>query len=150
MADQDFFFEEENDTKPVKPAKSGAKAETKSSGAKSGSKAASPVKPVTVRPGASSAVASQSVTLAVAGLMAVCALLVGIIIGLVIPRSGADAGLSTTGAPSGAAGQVVPAPSLSSDQLKDGKLPPGHPSIQQGQDAQSGAKTDSKSTTATK
>lgn len=147
--DQDFFFDEEDeksarDKTPAKaPGKSPAKAPARStarSGAKTPAKSgtgtpakasatsarnAAAVPPATVAGGA---FFGQSVSMAVAGLAVVCALLVGLIAGVLIEqaRSGGSSGVpaATTAAPS-----TGVAPPLTSNQLNSSKMPPGHPSI---------------------
>lgn len=111
MSDQDFFFEEEErPTEDAAPAKS----TPKSGGSKSAAKpVASDAAPV----------AQQSVSMTVAGLVAACALLVGVIVGLVIPRqpSAATVDTGTTG--------TSTAPQLTPEQMEGGSLPAGHPDI---------------------
>ena len=110
MSDQeDFFFDEEE--KPAEPKKAPAPR----------SKAAAGV----AAPSAASSFGGQSVTMAVAGLIAVCALLVGVIIGILV------GGTDNVPAPSATTGTGVqqPAPQLTDEQLKGGQLPEGHPTI---------------------
>jgi len=107
VSDQDFFFDEDEQPK-AKPAKASTKSEGKPSAPRS--KAPAPT-------------AAQTVSLTVAGLIAVCTLLLGVIIGIALP-SGDTA---TTAAPTES--QVIAAPSLSPDQLETGELPSGHPEI---------------------
>ena len=114
MSDQDFFFDE--DEKPAKSqSKSAPAKKPASSPAKGGSKAA-PAAP------------AQSVTYSIAALIGVAALLLGVIIGILLPidvggaqTATPDAGLTQTGA--------VPAPQLTPEQMQSGQLPPGHPSV---------------------
>ena len=113
MSDQDFFFDE--DEKP-------AKSQSKSAPAKK--PASSPAKGSTN----SAPAAEQSITYTVAALLGVAALLLGVIIGVLIPvniggsqTATPDAGLTQTGA--------VEAPQLTPEQMQSGALPPGHPSV---------------------
>lgn len=123
MSDQDFFFDEEEET--VAPAKQSAKPSTKSSATKSSSAKSAPAArksaPVEAAPAAGAGFFEQSVSMSVAALMTVIGLLVGVIIGFVVAPDGGTS-VSTTG--TGAA-----APQLSSDQLQSGDLPAGHPDI---------------------
>jgi hypothetical protein len=114
VSDQDFFFDE--DEKPAKSqSKSASANKPASSPAKGGSKNA-PAAP------------AQSVTYSIAALIGIAALLLGIIVGILLPINvgGAqtatpDAGLTQTGA--------VQAPQLTPEQMQNGQLPPGHPSV---------------------
>lgn len=108
MSDQDFFFEDEE--RPTEPARASAKPAS-----------GSPAKAATAAPGALATVQTVSVT--VAALAAVCALLVGVIIGILIPRSGGVASSRTTLPP------ATTAPQLSPEELGSGELPAGHPDI---------------------
>ncbi|MBA4370907.1 MAG: hypothetical protein C0418_04940 [Coriobacteriaceae bacterium] len=115
MSDQDFFFDEEE--KPVAPAKGAM------TGAKTVAKgAAQPVSAVGVP------FFDQSVSMTVASLAAVCALLLGVIVGFAVK----PAGISVPAAVSGGTGGAG-APQLSEEQLGSGQLPAGHPDIAGGQ-----------------
>lgn len=111
MSDQDFFFDEEDGAK--QPAKASATAKSKSAAA------ARPAAP------ASASFFEQSVSMSIAALMAVIALLVGVIVGFVIPTGGTTPPVTATDV--GAATQ--PAPQLTEDQLSSGELPAGHPDL---------------------
>lgn len=115
VSDQDFFFDE--DEAPTKDTSEETSKPVKSSGAS--------------RPAATGAAApaAQSVSMAVAGLIGVIALLAGIIIGIILPVGG---GSSIPAPGPGATVPSTPAPQLSPDQL-DSDLPPGHPPIGDGQ-----------------
>lgn len=80
---------------------------------------------------ASSSIFEQNVSLTIAALIAVIALLLGMIVGILIPRSAAAvdtaASVSTTAAST--ATSSTSAPQLTQDQLDSGTLPAGHPSI---------------------
>jgi len=108
VSDQDFFFDEESDSKPPVKTSSAAK-----------------VKPVarTSAP-AQASFFEQSVSMSIAALMVVIALLVGVIIGFVIPTGGETPPVTAT---TGAA--VEAAPQLTEDQLSSGELPAGHPDL---------------------
>ncbi len=110
MSDQDFFFDEEDGAKQPAKATSAAKS-----------------KPVAARPAAPTRASffEQSVSMSIAALMAVIALLVGVIVGFVIPTGGTTPPVTTT---TGAVATET-APQLSEDQLKSGELPAGHPDL---------------------
>jgi len=111
VSDQDFFFDDEEQA--AKPA---AKPAAKQA---SGTKA-----PAATRPKAAVPAGAQTVTMTVAGLIGVVALLVGIIIGILIPT-----GQQQTGSPAGGMPSLSqPAPPLS-DEAMQGGLPEGHPDI---------------------
>lgn len=117
MSDQDFFFDEDEQPKAAEksaPAKRTG-GSSKSAGAKSSKSAAAP----------EAAAGAQSVSMTIAGLIGVIALLVGVIIGILLPLDGSTgtAGVGATGSP---AGQT--APQLSPEQMQGG-LPQGHPDI---------------------
>lgn len=128
MSDQDFFFDEEDDAKPA--AKVASKA-TAGSKAASGSKGGRAPQPVAASGGSFFA---QSVSMAITSLVAVIALLVGLIIGILIPSGSAT--------PETASPAATVAPTLTEDQLNSGELPAGHPPV-------SGTATDSATTTGT-
>jgi hypothetical protein len=118
VSDQDFFFDE--DEKPA------AKSQSKGSASKGN---ASPAK--SGRPAAKNAAPAQqqSVTYTVAALVGVAALLLGVIIGILLPI---NVGSATTATPdaglTGTSGQTQ-APALTNEQMQSGQLPAGHPSI---------------------
>ena len=111
MSDQDFFFDE--DEKPAE--KSASKPVSKPSG-----------KPSSPKGGAAPAAAGErTVTMTVAALIGVVALLFGVIIGLfAAPDSGKVA------SPNSTATQGTAAPALTDEQIQQG-LPEGHPTIPQ-------------------
>lgn len=112
MSDQDFFFDEDE-----APAKDTAP-----------KKAASSDKPASRTAATAPAAGAQTVSMSVAALIGVIALLAGVIIGIVIPVGGS----SNVPAPNTAApiqGGEQAAPQLSPDQLEGGQLPEGHPDI---------------------
>jgi hypothetical protein len=119
VSDQDFFFDE--DEAPAQ--KPEAKSAAKPAGAKA--QASAPrTKTAAVPAGA------QSVTMTVAGLIGVVALLVGIIVGILIPTGGTQAGSPAGGMPPGVGGtgtgqQVRP---LTPEELEGG-MPEGHPPV---------------------
>jgi hypothetical protein len=115
VSDQDFFFDEEDDAKPA--AKSGSKAAAGSK-APTGAKGARAPQPAATSGGGFFA---QSVSMAVTSLVAVIALLVGLIVGILIPSGGAT--------PQTASPAATVAPTLSEDQLNSGELPAGHPPV---------------------
>lgn len=116
MSDKDFFFddEEEKPAKKAGPVKGGTSKPSRPAGAKTSA-------------GASSFF-EQNVTMAIASLMAVCALLLGVIIGIIIPSGGNVATAPTATSPAAVGGQTNPGP-LSEEQLNSGDLPQGHPDI---------------------
>ncbi|MBS3973755.1 MAG: hypothetical protein KGZ89_02660 [Actinobacteria bacterium] len=125
MSDKDFFFDED-ETQDQAPAKSG--------GAKPASKrkAAASVETDLVEsdpaPSSSVSFSMQSVSMTVAALIGVVALLTGVIIGMFIPGGPtATTGASGTVMPGGA--PSAPAPQLTPEQLEGGALPPGHPPL---------------------
>lgn len=124
MSDQDFFFDDDE----ARPApKDTPKAAGK--GMPAGKEAATPVTPT-----AAASFFDQSLTMTVAALLMVIALLVGVIIGFFL-------GGSTTPSTATGANAIVPSTStgagdatpgqLSPDQIKQG-LPAGHPQLDQG------------------
>jgi hypothetical protein len=115
VSDQDFFFDE--DEAPAQ--KPEAKSAAKPAGAKA--QASAPRTRTAAVPAS-----AQSVTMTVAGLIGVVALLIGIIIGILIPTGGTQVTSPTTGVPS--MGTGTQAPPLSEDALQ-GEMPPGHPPI---------------------
>lgn len=135
MSDQDFFFDD--DEGPKKPAKS----ETDTSKSTSAKKPASPgpSSAKTSSPSAPEAAYAvpffeRDTTMAVASLLAVIGLLVGVIGGYLLAGSLTNPAASVPPATNGA---VAPAPggtpgALTPDQLKGGQLPAGHPTIPSG------------------
>ncbi len=105
MSDQDFFFEDEGE-EPEKPQKKAP--------------AARSARPATG--GSSAAFWDQSVTMSITGLVAVIAMLLGVIVGIVLPVGGitGDIPAPTPG--------VVSAPALSPEDLQGG-MPVDHPDI---------------------
>ncbi len=121
MSNQDFFFDEEE--APAKPAP-----ESSAKSTKPASKAAAKTAPA--RPASATAAApapagflDQSVTLMVAALMSVIALLVGVIIGFVVAPDRIATELTGAGVGTGSA------PSLTQEQLQSGQMPEGHPDL---------------------
>jgi len=109
VSDQDFFFDE--DEKPIEAAE---EKPTRVQGQK---------KPATRQATAPAGI--QSVTMTVAALIGVVALLIGVIIGILIP-----AGASTSATiPTAGTGSAVSAPQLTPEQLEGGELPAGHPDL---------------------
>lgn len=126
VEDQDFFFDEESDNKPSKPA---PKAKPAGGAKKAAPAKAAPAKAAATPASSDAPMYLQTVTMGIAGLLAVCALLVGVIVGMFIPRGGATESLGTAGtitAPQGGGGTAQP---LTPDQLNNGELPAGHPNI---------------------
>lgn len=121
MSNQDFFFDDEQpaDAPAEKPTGKGAPEPA------AASKPAAPApRPKTVAP------AAQSVTMTVAGLIGVVSLLVGVIIGILVPAGGAEVGSPVGGTMPGA-GTVAPseqARPLTPEELQGG-MPDGHPDI---------------------
>lgn len=137
--DQDFFFDEE-DEKPARGAKTPAKPATTASAKGSakpaaktparspdGTSAREPAAPAP-SPEPSGSFFEQNVSVAIASLAVVCALLVGVIAGVLIGQSRAS-GVADLPSPTAPAGQTGAAAPLTPDQLNSGKLPSGHPSI---------------------
>jgi len=122
--DQDFFFEEEAPAKASQPSKG-----SKSSGA------ARPSAPQSSAKGAVAAAPVENmVSYTNAALIAVVTLLVGVIIGVMLPI-----GASNTNTNTPAASSTGTAPSLTPEDLESGELPPGHPSIGGGSGAATGS-----------
>lgn len=114
MSDQDFFFDE--DESPAEETKETKKA-TKTSG--------TAPKKATQKPAAPAPSGEKSVTMTIASLIGVVALLVGIIIGILIPAGGTG----NVPAPTTPTGVDATAPQLSPEQLEGGQLPEGHPDL---------------------
>ncbi len=114
MSDQDFFFDEDEKVDEEVAEKPASK------------KANGKPAPRQTAPRQSAAGYSgggQSVTMTVASLIAVVALLVGVIIGILIP-----AGASTPTSPAANTSGSVSAPQLTDEQIQGG-VPEGHPDI---------------------
>jgi hypothetical protein len=138
--DQDFFFDQE-DEQPAggkvpaktpgktagkapakKPAKSAAKAPARSTGT------VARKAPAAAAPAPAGSFFEQNVSMAVAALAVMCALLVGVIAGVLIEQSRAG-GLASLPAVTSPTSGTGAAPQLTPDQLNSGQLPPGHPSV---------------------
>ena len=158
MSDQDFFFEdEETETTDAKAAKASDKTDKpsdktdkpsdkpsdKAVSGKSGSKPAPTPSAKSSSAAAAKIAASkktaqappsffdQTVTVAIASLLAIAALLVGVIIGYFMFNG---AGQTTATAPGSfttpsTTGTGTGAPPLTQDQLNSGQLPQGHPKL---------------------
>lgn len=116
MSDKDFFFDEDETlegTSAEAPAATGNERTRTSRAGRAAPAAAAPT------------FGTQSVSMTVAALFSVVALLAGIIIGILIP-AGPGRGVP---APTITGGQSTPAPQLTPEQLQSGELPPGHPPI---------------------
>ncbi len=126
MSDQDFFFDEDDQPKKDAPKSGGVKKGSGSS--RTAAAAAAPA-------------AEQSVSVTVTALVAVVAVLLGVIIGIFVGR-----GLATPAVPGVGAGATIEgggateAPQLTPEQLEGGALPEGHPEI--GGGGPGGAATD--------
>ena len=116
MSDQDDFFFDEDDTPAQKPAD---KAAPKGGAARKEAPA-----PRAKSAAAPASAGGQSVTMTVAALIGVVALLVGIIIGILVPTGGTQPTTPVT-MPAVDPGQARP---LAPEEL-GGDLPPGHPDI---------------------
>ena len=114
MSDQDFFFDEDEQQKAKEAPKPAAGSKTPASAPRAKSSSAAPS-------------AVQTVTMTVAGLIGVVALLVGVIIGILIPTGGGDvnspAGTFPTGAETGIQARPL------TEQEMQGGMPEGHPDI---------------------
>ena len=123
MSDQDFFFDEEDEAVSEAP-----KASSKSGGkAQAPARQAAPRQRSAAAPSAAPA-GEKQVSRTVAALMAVGALLLGVIIGFVLP-GGSTGATPSTGAAAGTGSTTAPGP-LTEDQLSSGQLPEGHPPIE--------------------
>jgi hypothetical protein len=111
VSDQDFFFDEDEQSAQKPAAK------------------AAPAKGTAPKATASAPAASaQSVTITVAALIGVVALLAGVIVGILLPVNiGSSVPAPSTGIGTTTGGQA--APQLSPEQLQGGQLPAGHPQI---------------------
>jgi hypothetical protein len=129
VSDQDFFFDE--DEKPeAKTQPKGAPAKKPASPAAKGGRPA---------PASTAAGAEQSVSYTIAALIGVAALLLGVIIGILLPIS--VGGTQTATPDTGVTGGAVSAPQLSPEQLNSGQLPPGHPNVGGGSTGATGSAT---------
>ncbi len=108
MSDQDFFFDDEDE----KPAKADKKASRFAP--KKGSRPSAPAVPGSFW--------RQSVTMTVTGLVALIALLLGVIVGIVLP-----VGDITDDVPPPSSDFI--APTLTPEQLESGQLPSEHPPL---------------------
>jgi hypothetical protein len=117
VSDQDFFFDE--DEAPQAAPKSESKSSAKTTG-----KSPAPRPRQNTSQASGGSFFEQNVTMAVAGLMTVIGLLVGVIIGYVVAPDATGAVSNT-----GSLGTGAAAPSLTEDQLNSGQLPAGHPDI---------------------
>lgn len=132
MSDQDFFFEdEEAETTDGKSPKPGAKPTPAKSGSKPAPRPASKSGSAAAKaPQAPPSFFDQTVTVAIASLLAVIALLLGVVIGYFVFSGSGQTVVTAPGsitAP-GATGTGTPAP-LTQDQLNSGQLPAGHPKV---------------------
>lgn len=114
--DQDFFFDEDEQAAPSKEAKPARQSTSNTS--RTADVAA---------PAAAPGMLAQQVSMAVASLIGVIALLAGVIIGILIPIGTSSAPTAPTTIAPGAGGGS--APQLSPEQLQGGELPEGHPNI---------------------
>jgi len=114
VSDQDFFFDEEEAAPTSKPRQSRSASRAKSA----------PAAPERESSRGGSFFA-QDVSMSIAALMSVIGLLLGVIVGIVIPDQG---GSATTNATQTLAPQTPVAPQLTEEQLNSG-LPEGHPDI---------------------
>ena len=149
MSDQDFFFDEDEAT-PAKGAKAPAKGTSKTP-AKAPEKAPSKVVSAPAGSGDDVPFLDRQVTMTILFLSVAIALLLGIVAGYLLapaptslptvnteatvpPASNSNpmGGATTTGTGSGAAPQLTP------EQMNQGQLPAGHPSVGGGSSATSG------------
>ncbi|MDR1412940.1 MAG: hypothetical protein LBJ07_03330 [Actinomycetes bacterium] len=141
MADQDFFFEDEEvvEEKP-KAAKSGSGNAKGSKGGVSASRTGAPKKVGAPRKGSASAgsvYASEAFQFStvVVILIAVIALLLGFLVGILVgrgltpPVSAAPATNDSNATPMGSGMGSGTAPELDEEQMDGGTLPEGHPDI---------------------
>lgn len=118
MSDQDFFFDEDEQV-TEKPSK------------------ARDSKKESVSAGPSDVPGAQTVTLTVAALIGVVALLAGMVVGILLPiGGGTPSATPTTVTPGAATGGGGTAPQLTPEQIQGGELPPGHPNIGGGSGSQ--------------
>ena len=121
MSDQDFFFDEEEEA--AKPAPKTSNKPVSKPAAKQGARPAAKGAPAKAAP--AGGFMEQSVTMMVASLMSVIALLIGVIIGFVV----APDSIATELPGGGTTNSTVTAPSLTEEQLQSGQMPEGHPTI---------------------
>jgi hypothetical protein len=125
VSDQDFFFDEEPDTKGStgKGSKGAATAPAKRPSAPA-TKAAAPAQAIAD---------DQSTTWAVAALLGVVGLLLGAILGFLLGTTLAGSRVSsapaTTAVTAVTGAQQQSAPQLTNSQVQAGQLPAGHPAI---------------------
>jgi hypothetical protein len=135
VSDQDFFFDED-DAKPVEKT---APKKPSSSARTTGPRKAPASKPSASKPSARTTPAptaetgsffDQDVNMAIAALLVVCGLLLGMALGLWIGETRAAGAVADTGltAPAAATGGST-APPLTQDQLNSSQLPTGHPAL---------------------
>ena len=123
MSDQDFFFDEDEETAAKPQPKKAGPAASKSAG----KAVAAPV--VSATPVGSGTLVTASVPMTVAVLIGVIGILVGAIIGIFVGRSLTPAPTSAIPSATTPAATTGSAPQLSPDQLNSSELPAGHPSI---------------------
>lgn len=126
MSDQEFFFDEEEEVADKAPKPSSPQSR-KSAPKRSGTSAPKPAPRTSAAssaPTAGGSLVEKQVSLTVAALMTVIGLLLGVIIGFVIPDGGT---VSSSGTATPSTGST--APQLSPEQLESGELPAGHPPI---------------------
>jgi hypothetical protein len=133
VSDQDFFSEgEETEPKDDKATKASGKTAPAKSGPKPASKApAKATATATKAPQPETSFFDQTVTMAMAILLAVVGLLLGMIVGYFVFSGGAQ---TTATAPDSlqtpsTTGTGTAAPPLTQDQLNAGQLPAGHPKV---------------------
>lgn len=125
--DQDFFSEgEESESKTEKPAAKGTSAKTSSSKPASKAVAAKVAPKPAAKAPASSSFFDQQISVAMASLVAIVALLVGVIGTMLFVGTPST---TTTPANSFQGTGGAAAPQLTPDQLNSGQLPAGHPAI---------------------
>jgi hypothetical protein len=131
VSDQDFFSEgEETEPKDDKATKASGRTAPAKSGPKPASKAPAKATTAKVEQPATSFF-DQTVTMAMAILLAVVGLLLGMIVGYFVFSGGAQ---TTATAPDSlqtpsTTGTGTAAPPLTQDQLNAGQLPAGHPKV---------------------
>jgi hypothetical protein len=123
VSDQDFFFDEEEEVAEKAPRPSSRQPQ-KSAPKRSGKNEPKVAPRASAAPAASGSLIEKQVSLTVAALMTVIGLLLGVIIGFVIPDGGT---VSSSGTVTPATGST--APQLSPEQLDTGVLPEGHPPV---------------------
>jgi hypothetical protein len=122
VSDQDFFFDEDDSGSAGKPSAKG------STGAKVAAAASAKA---TTPAAAAPSIFDQNITMAVAALLMIIALLIGVILGFFLGQStAAPTAVSTIPAASGTGTGATPAP-LTPEQMNQG-LPAGHVPVDQG------------------